>query len=161
MKIYLPYEERLTKKKKSFTGPLFAKKLCRCDSSALPWPKVSWCLERGLSLPTVSLRLSTWSSTPRPGSSWEKPSSPLPWAVWVTPGLAWQEGCLQSSLHLQQRYDHLTPSSCLICVFWKISLCFWGNKSYYEDCRRPSTYGQLLCFLLSGFKMMVTFSQIW
>lgn len=63
MKIYLPCEKLLTKRKQSFTGLLFAKELCRCDSFALPRPNVGWCLERGLSLPTDTLGLSTRNST--------------------------------------------------------------------------------------------------
>lgn len=47
MKIYLP-QKLLSTRKQNFIGLLFAKELCRCDSFALPWPNVGWCLERGL-----------------------------------------------------------------------------------------------------------------
>lgn len=62
MKIYFPCENLLTKRK-SFTGLLFAKELCRCDSFAVPRPNIGWCLEGGINLPTDTLRLFTRNST--------------------------------------------------------------------------------------------------
>lgn len=149
MKIYLP-QKLLSTRKQNFIGLLFAKELCRCDSFALPWPNVGWCLERGL----TSLQ-----------THWDSVRNSIIGQVPAERNLSTASlGCPQHGQRtLWEVHCTSNRATTVLNTFLCSGLCLMKKQdsvsvetASYGCCRRLSAWHQQLHFILS-----LSASQIW